>query len=103
MTIDRTAYIDWPRLLGDIAWMLGEDELNVPNSRQPLSEVKLAATLGFSRGKLRNIISGTSFKVEYHDGCALILLWSRLSGKAKEFVPITVRSVSASAVMKEGT
>lgn len=98
---DHTACIDWPRLLGDIAWLLGEDEPNVPNSRQPLSEVRLAATLGFSRGKLRNIISGTSFKVEYHDGCALILLWSRLSGKDKEYVPITMRSISASAV-KEG-
>lgn len=98
MTADRSTYVDWPRLLGDIAYLLGEDEPNLPNSRKPLSEVKLAKAVGFSRGKLQNILSGT--KVEYHDGCALIARWSGLCGKPKEFAPITVRSMSAST-MKE--
>lgn len=97
---DRTAYIDWPKLLGDIAWMLGEDDPSIPNSWRPLSEVRLADALGFSRSKLKNILGGTSLKVEYHDGCELIRRWSSLSGKSKEFAPITVRSLSASA-MKE--
>lgn len=95
MTTDRTAYVDWPRLLGDIAYLLGEPEFEGSASRRPLSEVRLAEAVGFSRSKLKNILSGTSLKVEYHDGCALILRWSKLSGKPKEFVPITIRSLSA--------
>lgn len=95
---DRVSHIDWPKLLGDIAWLLGDDEANEPNSRKPMSEVKLAEVLGFSRSKLKNILGGTSLKVEYHDGCFLIERWSRLSGKPREFAPITVRSFSASAL-----
>lgn len=96
MTTDRTAYVDWPRLLGDIAYLLGEPEFEGSASRRPLSEVRLAAALGFSRGKLQNVLNGT--RVEYHDGCMLILRWASLSGKPKEFVPITVRVMSSTAV-----
>jgi len=89
----QRASIDWPRLLGDIAYLIGEE---VPGScaREPVGSRLLAAYLGVSRGALRNWQDGT--EPRHSEGEQLIETWCRLCGKPEASAPITVRSLSAS-------
>ena len=49
--------IDWPRLLGDIAYMLGEPDPGNPDVRVPCSQERLASALGVARGTLRGVFT----------------------------------------------
>lgn len=93
MRADRTAYIDWPRLLGDLQYLLGEPATDgsgvVTNAGTPT----LAVYLGVKRTTLRGWLDGSEPK--HSQGEQLIAAWVRLSGKPREFTPITVVTYSA--------
>lgn len=85
--------VDWPALLGDLAYLLGEEVPNQPQLRVALGTPRLAEYLGITRGKLRNILDGT--KVEYDEGTTWIAMWCRLTGKSTAFVPRAQRAMSS--------
>jgi hypothetical protein len=90
------ARIDWPKLLGDIAYMLGEPAPGQnPELKVPVSQERLAEALGVSRGSLRNWIDGS--EPRHADGEQLLVRWCSLSGKARTFAPVhqPVRHVAA--------
>lgn len=84
--------IDWPRLLGDIAYLLGE-QLPGTVAREPVGTPTLARHLNKSRGAVRNWLEGT--EPRHSEGQELIEVWCSLSGKAAGYAPICVRSMSA--------
>lgn len=90
--------IDWPRLLGDIAYLLGELQPGSDVLRVPASSYIVADHLHVSRGALRNWIDGG--EPRHWEGERLVDAWCVLTGKARGFAPITVRSLSAKR-MKE--
>lgn len=77
--------IDWPRLLADLAHVLGEPQEGTPY-REPASAAELAADLGVPRSTLRGWMAGAEPK--HGDGEALLLRWSCLTGKARAFAPL---------------
>ncbi|HMX12142.1 MAG TPA: hypothetical protein PKE61_14640, partial [Burkholderiaceae bacterium] len=78
--------IDWRRLLGDIAYMLGEPDPGNPDVRVPCSQERLASALGVARGTLRGWMDGSEPK--HGDGERLLDRWVRLTGKARIFAPV---------------
>jgi hypothetical protein len=78
--------VNWPKLLEEVAWLLGEPVLHEPERRVPLSTSQLADAIGQARGTLRGWIDGSEPK--HADGEALLDRWCKLSGKAREFAPL---------------
>lgn len=76
--------IDWPQVLGDIAYLLGD---TIPGSdrRQPLGTERLARELDLARGTVRNILDGT--EPRHSDGERFLERWASLSGKPRAVAP----------------
>ena len=81
----RPAPVDWPRLLGDLAYLLG-DELPGTTAREPAPLGTLAEFLAVPRSTLRGWLDGA--EPRHNDGEALLLLWAGLAGKAPVFAPL---------------
>lgn len=88
-----TTTVDWPRLLGDIAYLLGDQLHPDSDQRQAVGTPRLAEYLGISRGALRNLLDGT--EPRHSDGEAFIREWVRLTGKPAAFVPMARAVFSA--------
>lgn len=88
--------IDWPTLLSDIAYLLGEPDAANPDVRVPCSSYRLAEDLAVPRGTLRNWLDGSEPK--HADGERLIDRWCALTGKARVFAPAQRQTLSASRV-----
>ena len=84
---------DWPKLLDDLAWLLGPADFAFPNVRRPAGTEALASYLGMSRGAVRNMLDGT--EPRYSQGRDLIAAWVRLSGKTEANLPTCRVSFSA--------
>ena len=81
----RPPAIDWPRLLGDLAYLLG-DELPGTSAREPAPLGMLAADLGVPRSTLRGWLDGA--EPRHNDGEALLIRWCALTGKERVFAPL---------------
>ena len=81
----RPPAIDWPHLLDDLAYLLG-DELPSTTAKEPAPVGTLAASLTVPRSTLRGWLEGA--EPRHNDGEALLLLWGRLSGKERAFAPL---------------
>lgn len=90
--------IDWPQLLSDIAYMLGEASAVNPNLRTPCGTRLLAKHLGVDREALRRWQNGA--KIEYHEGMALLVAWEKATGKPRLFAPTGYVSFSAAKVAR---
>lgn len=89
---------DWPKIIEEIAWCLGESDLAFPQIRKPASTYAVAADLGISRGQLRYILDGT--RPKYEEGCDILRRWSELTGKAEGFAPVEAMTSLSAARMK---
>lgn len=77
--------IDIPRVLEDLAFMLGEVSMECGHAtRTPLNVSQLAARLDVSRGALRNWMDGSDPGLDH--GLMLISLWCKVTGKAETFI-----------------
>jgi hypothetical protein len=85
--------IDWPALLSDIAYQLGEPDAANPERQVPCSQDRLATALGVPRGTLRGWMDGS--EPRHTDGERLIARWVSLTGKARCFAPTDRRPLSA--------
>ena len=85
--------IDWPRLLEDLAHVLGEPDTANQDVRVPLGGRLLARELGVRYGTLRGWLEGCELK--HQDGEVLIERWCALTGKDRAFVPRVRRSLTA--------
>lgn len=88
-----TAQVDWPRLLGDIAYLIGEADFAFPQVRTPAGTPTLAKYLDVSRGAVRNMLDGT--EPRHSDGERFIGVWVKLTGKPRQFVPVCKVTFSA--------
>lgn len=80
------ARIEWAKVLDDIAYLLGDALASNELLREPVSQEKLAAAIGFPRGTLRNWLDGS--EPRHSDGEVLLAWWCRLTGKARTFAPV---------------
>jgi len=80
---DRT---DWPKILGDIAYLLGEPNARNPQLRDPISSYQLADALHVPRGTLRGWMDGSEPK--HTDGERLLERWCALTGRSRSFAPV---------------
>lgn len=76
--------IDWPQVLGDIGYLLG-DEIPGTDRRTPLGTERLARALGLARGTVRNILDGT--EPRHSDGERLLERWASLAGRPAATAP----------------
>ena len=88
--------IDWERVLGDIAWCLGEPDFAFPQTRHPAGSRVIAAHLEVSRSTLLRWLDGS--EPRHSDGELILLAWARLTGKAVVLAPRAKRSLSAAQV-----
>jgi hypothetical protein len=95
MTPQR-ASVDWPRLLADIAYLIGEPIQEGSSVRTPVGTRLLAAFLDRPRSTVVGWTEGQ--EPRHSDGEWLLERWCELTGKAESFAPITVRSFSASTM-----
>jgi hypothetical protein len=86
--------IDWPSILTDLAYVLGDEDESHPGGRVPCSTRTLALHLGVDRDYIRRWHAGS--EPRYADGEMLLVRWVTLTGKAKEFAPRTRPILSAS-------
>lgn len=86
--------IDWQAILGDIAWLLGEDS---PIGRQPAGTRVLAAYIGINRSVIRRWLEEGS-EPRHSDGEQLLLVWCRLTRKHVDFAPRAHQALSAAKV-----
>jgi hypothetical protein len=84
--------IDWPRVIDDIALLLGET-VEGTGLRTRASTVAVAVHLNVPRSTLLRWVDGS--KVEYHEGVRLLAIWAALTSKAVNFAPRTRRILSA--------
>jgi len=91
-----TVRIDWPRVLADIAYLLGDPDPSNPDVRTPLGTELLARSLGIPRGTLRNWLDGS--EPRHADGEAIIDRWCALTGKSRMFAPMDKPVSSAGRV-----
>jgi hypothetical protein len=82
-----TTRINWPAVLSDIGYQLGDGE--------PCSLSMLARELGIARMTLQGWIDGSEPK--HADGEQLLDRWRSLTGKPREFAPLERRSLSGHA------
>lgn len=87
---------DWPLLLAEIAYLLGDPIPGNPDVREPLSQRLLAEHLEIPRETLRGWMDGS--EPRHTDGERLIAVWVQLTGKARTFIPTTRASFSAARV-----
>ena len=85
--------VDWPSLLSDIAYLLGDPHPANRDVRIPCGERSLATHIGVSRGAVQGWYTGSEPK--HADGERLIARWCLLTGKARTFVPTERRTLSA--------
>lgn len=76
--------IDWSQVLGEIAYLLG-DEIPGSPMRTPLGTERLARELGISRGAVRSILDGA--EPRHSEGERYLERWSALAGKAPALAP----------------
>lgn len=88
-----SAHVDWPRVIAELQWQMGEQIEATPHLRNPVPIERMAEQLGVARGTLRGWIDGSEPK--HADGERLIDLWCRLVSKSREFVPLERRPLSA--------
>lgn len=88
-------HIDWPRLLGDIAHLLGEPTID-GRGRIPAGTRTLADYLRVSRSTLLRWQDGS--EPRHSDGEALLVVWCRLTGKSVAFAPRERAVLSAAKV-----
>ena len=81
----RPPAIDWPALLGDLAYLLG-DQLPGTSARAPAPLGTLAAFLDVPRSTLRGWMEDA--EPRHNDGEALLIRWCALTGKASAFAPL---------------
>lgn len=81
----RPPAFDWPRLLDDLAYVLG-DELPGTTAREPAPLGTLAAFLAVPRSTLRGWLEDA--EPRHNDGEALLMRWCALTGKARAFAPL---------------
>ena len=93
LVVTRT---DWPQLLAEIAYLLGDPTPENPDVREPLSQRLLADRLEIPRETLRGWMDGS--EPRHTDGERLIAVWVQLTGKARTFIPTTRVSFSAARV-----
>ena len=93
------AVVDWPTLLGDIAYLLGEPHRTNPALRVAVGTPSLAVHLGMSRGAVRNLLELGS-EPRHSEGVRLLQAWSSLSGKLPSDAPLAKASLSAAAVRR---
>ena len=87
---------DWPRILGDIAWLLGEPMPGAEHLRVPVGGRILGEYLGLTRGAIRRWLEDGA-EPRHDDGEYVIGVWVELTGKARQFLPArTVTVLSAS-------
>ena len=80
----RPAPVDWPRLLGDLAYLLG-DELPGTTAREQEPLGTLAEFLAVPRSTLRGWLDGAEPR---HNDSEALLRWAGLAGKAPVFAPL---------------
>jgi hypothetical protein len=97
-TAAQTARIDWPKVLDDIAYLLGDPLPTNELLRASVSQEKLADALDAPRGTVRGWIDGSEPK--HSDGERILAYWSRLTGKARTFAPVDRYVFSAAKVPK---
>ena len=88
-----TIGIDWPKVLEDIAWLMGEGDFAFPDARRALSSYQLAYHLKVARGTLRGWLDGA--EPRWTDGERILIQWCALTGKARAFAPQERKSLSA--------
>lgn len=85
--------VDWPRLLGDLQYLLGEPtqaigvEVQEYTAMRPATLSHLAAYLGRYRTTVTGWQNGQEPK--HRDGEELIERWCTLTGKSRVYVPRT--------------
>lgn len=94
--------IDWPRLLGDLAWLYGEPDAENPvPTRIDLPIYALANKLNVSRGTLRRWLEEGA-EPRHSDGEMLIALWERATGKGRQYLPLAPLGLSATKARRAG-
>ena len=88
-----TTRIDWPRVLEEIAHLLGDAEPGFPERVIPLGAIRLGQALDRPKSTVQGWQLGSMPR--HDDGEMLIDRWCQLTGKAREFVPRERRSLSA--------
>jgi hypothetical protein len=91
--VKRPPPTDWPRVLGDLAFLLGDVQEGTTH-REPASIGTLAAFLEVPRSTVRGWTEGS--EPRHNDGEALLMVWSGLTGKASAFAPLAPRRDSDS-------
>lgn len=96
MTTDT--HIDWPQMLADMAFLLGEEDHTQPGGRQHCSQKVLGEYIGRSRTTVQGWLDGQEPK--HFEGEMIIRAWCGLTTKAREFAP-RQRPVFSASRMKE--
>lgn len=92
--------IDWPRLLGDLAWLYGEpDPTNPVLLRITLGTPTLAERLLVSRSTLYRWLEEGA-EPRHSDGEMLIAKWEAATGKGRQYLPRAVAGMSASKLKR---
>jgi hypothetical protein len=91
--VTRPHSIDWPKVLDDMAHLLGE--VDGQGRRWPCSQERLAERLGIARGTLRGWMDGS--EPRHCDGEELLDRWCRLTGRGRVWAPKARRSLPATA------
>lgn len=84
--------IDWPAVLADIAYQLGEMDPTTQR-RTPLGRRLLARELNVADGTVRGWQEGS--EPRHADGEMLLARWRALTGKPQEFAPRERRPLAA--------
>ena len=92
MTGDPRSCLNWPAMLEDIAYLLGDPLPGTP-ARVPASQDAVAGFLDKPRGTLRNWLDGA--QPGHADGELILSAWCRLGGKTRDLAPRERRPLSA--------
>lgn len=101
MSRDRAEFIDWPHLLADLQYLLGDPIHEGSVARTPVGTPALAIWLSthseYLAGVKRTTVVGwlNGSELKFHQGRALLALWCEMTGKPSGFAPITFVSLSA--------
>lgn len=90
--------IDWPQLLDDMAFLLGEEDSTQPGGRMRIGTRVLAQQLNVHRESIRRWLDGA--EPRHGEGEMLLKRWAILTCKAREFAP-RCRPVFSASRMKE--
>lgn len=81
----RPPAIGWAALLGELAYLLGDEREGTPH-REPASLGILVADLDVPRSTLCGWMEDA--EPRHNDGEALLMRWCALTGKARAFAPL---------------